>query len=259
LILGLVPPVLYLLANHSGMLLVQLGDLAFTLFAGSCSILAFLMIRRTGWHSRLGFMYAGMFASMLLIFSGSVVDCYYVFMLQVTVPSPSVADIFNFLGYACAAGAALQFLWYFRTAFTHWRYRLVPLIGLLVAGPNICLSHPNLAMQTPLIADATWLAYPVLDATLLVLAIMLLLLFSGGFVSSPWRWFAIGLIFITVADSAVGVGNIEGWSQFVQPLCLFYFWGYICLGLGFSLMPKPRRLHPLERDYHKAKFMQPVT
>lgn len=106
--------------------------------------------------------------------------------------------------------------------------------------------------------DATWLAYPLLDASLLTLSVMVLLLFKRGKVSSSWRWLAIGMVLITIADMAVGIGKIQGSGVLIQPFYLFYFWGYISIGLGFSLMPKFERLHPLESSYHKAKLVQPL-
>jgi hypothetical protein len=216
------------------------------------------MVKKVGAHGRLGLMLVGMSMSMLLIFLGTVTDGIYVILLHATTPFPSVADALNFLGYASAAISGLQFLWYFREAFGGWRYRMAPFLGMLVAGPDLVLSHPSMATGIPVIVVATWLAYPVLDGILMVLAIMMFLLFSGGILSSPWLWLAVGLALITIADSVIGIGNVRGWGQFVQPFYLFYVWGYVCLGLGFSLVSGLERLRPLERDYHEAKFMKPV-
>jgi hypothetical protein len=216
------------------------------------------MLVKLGADGRLGIMRVGMFTSMLLVFLGAVADGIYVIILRAAVPVPSVEDGLNFLGYASAAMSGLQFVWYFRAAFGEWRYKLPLFLGVLVAGPDFILSHPSMATHMPLAVDATWLAYPILDGVLVVLAIMMLLLFNNGILSSAWRWLAVGLILITIADVIVGVGNVQGWVEFVQPFYLFYLWGYICLGLGFSLMPELERLHPLERDYHTAKFMRSV-
>ena len=257
LVLSLGLPVFYAIAQYEGVLSAQLFDITFMLFTGSCTLLAFMMVKKIGWHGRLGLTYVGMFTCMLLIFLGAVTEGIYVIILGVATPVPSVQDTLDFLGYASVAIAGLQFLWYFRAAFSEWRYKLVPLLGVLVACPNFILSHPSMATQMPLIVDATWLAYPILDGVLVVLAVMMLLLFSGGILSSSWPWLSVGMILITIADVIRGIANLQGWSQFLQPFYLFYPWGYICLGLGFSLMPRLERLHPLEQDYHKAKFMQP--
>jgi len=66
------------------------------------------------------------------------------------------------------------------------------------------------------------------------------------------------MVLITIADMAVGIGKIQGSGVLIQPFYLFYFWGYISIGLGFSLMQKFERLHPLESSYHKAKLVQPL-
>jgi len=258
LILATALPVLYIIIQTSGTLLIQSADTAFVLFTGACTILAFMMIMKMGARGRLGLMHVGMFTGMLLVFLGTLATGIYAIVLRTPTPVPSVADILNFGGYASAALATLQFLWYFRAGFSKLQFKLTPFLGALVAGPNLILSHPNLATQTPLIVEGTWIAYPLLDGFLVVLAVMVLLLFNEGIVSSCWRWLAVGMILITLADAVIGIGNVQGWSQFVEPFNIFYFWGYICLGLGFSLMPRLERLHPLDRDYHKARIMQPL-
>jgi len=239
------------------MLSTQLGAIMFILFTGSCTILAFTVLKKVGVHGRLGIMNVGMFTGILLVFLSALTEGVYASILHIATPLPSTADTLNFLGYASAAIGVLQFLWYFRAAFNDWRFRLIPLLGVLVAGPNLVLSHPSMTTQD-LLVDATWLAYPILDAFLVVLAVMIFLLFSDGIFSSAWRWLAIGVMLVTIADAIIGVGNIQGWNQIVQPFYLFYFWGYICLGLGFSLMPRLERLRSLEPDYHTTKFMKTV-
>jgi len=256
LVLGLALPAIYIIAQSSGTLSAQLVDVVFMLFTGSCTVLAFIMILKVGAHGRLGLLHVGMFTCMLLIFLGAVTSSIYTIILGVLAPFPSVADALNFLGYASVAIFGLRFLWYFRSAFSELQFKLTPLLGVLVAGPKLILTHPSLTTQVTPVAEATWLAYPILDGLLVVLAVMVLLLFNEGKVSSSWRWLAVGMALITIADVIIGIGNIQGWSQLVQPFYLFYFWGYICIGLGFSLTPKFERLQPLEPDYHKAKFMR---
>ena len=246
LVLSFALPILYAIAHWANILSTQLAATMFILFTGSCAILAFTIVKRAGANGRLGLLHVGMFTGILLIFLGAVAAGIYAIIFRVVTPFPSVADALNFLGYAFAVLGGFQFLWYFRSAFSQWRFRLIPLLGMLVAGPNLILSHPTIAVHPFVIADATWLAYPILDGVLVTLAIMMVLLFSGGIISASWRWVAIGLILITVADTIVGAGNSLGWRQFVQPFYLFYFWGYICLGLGFSLMPSLERLQPFD-------------
>jgi len=248
-VLALALPILYAIAQYEGVLSIQSANIAFILFTGSCTILAFVIVKKVGTDGRLGFMHVGIFTCMLLIFLGFVTDGIYAIMLRAATPIPSVADALNFLGYASAAVAGLQFLWCFRAAFGQWQYKLVPVLGVLVACPHLILSHIIVATQMPLIVEATWLAYPILDGILVVLAVTMFLLFRGGIVSSSWLWLAIGMLLITVADIAAGVGNIQGLSQLLQPFYLFYFWGYICLGLGFSMMPGLERLENfMEQD-----------
>jgi hypothetical protein len=246
MVLSLALPIFFILAQDSGTLSPQLADITFILFTGVCALLAFMLVRRAGVDGRLGLMHLGMFTGMLLIFLGAVANGVYAMILQSAALFAPVADALNFLGYASAALGGFQFVWYFRTAFSEWRFKVVPLLGLLVAGRNLILLHPRVATQLPLILDANWFAYPILDGILVIMATMMLLLFSGGIVALSWRWLAMGMLLIAIADVTVGVGNSYGWGQLVRPFYLFYLWGYICLGLGFSLMPSLERLQTPE-------------
>jgi len=256
-ILSVMLPALYAIVRARDLLLVQVANTAFILFTGSCTILALMMTIRTGAHGRLGRMHVGLLTGMLLICLGALTDGVYAIEFGAPPASPSLADAFNFLGYAFAVLAIFQFLWYFRTMLSKLQLRLVPFLGALVAGPNLVLAQPNLA-STTLIATVTWLAYPILDGMLLMLGVMVVILFSKGILSSCWRWLAVGMLLITIADILIGIGHVRGWIEFVEPFYIFYLWGYICFGVGFSLMPKLERLHPLERDYHKTRLMRPA-
>jgi len=234
------------MAQDLGVLSAQLADITFILFTGVCALLALILVKKVGVGGRLGLMHAGMFTGMLFIFLGAITNGAYAFLFRSATLFSPVADALNFLGYVSAALGGVQFLWCFRAAFCKWRFKVVPVLGLLVAGRNLILFHPSVGTQLPLLFDANWFVYPMLDGMLVILALMMLLLFSGGIVSSSWRWLAVGLLLITIADAAVGLGNSYGWGEVVRPLYLFYLWGYICLGLGFSLMPRLERLQPLE-------------
>jgi len=246
LILSLALPIFFIIAQGRGALSAQLADITFILFTGVCALLAFMLVKKGGIDGKLGLMHVGMFAGMLLIFLGAVTNGLYGIILHSARLFPAVADALNFLGYASAALGGFQFLWYFRAAFGKWRFRMVPVVGLLVAGRNIILLHLIVGTQSPMIFDANWFAYPILDGMLVILAMMMVLLFKGGIVSSSWRWLAIGMLLITIADVTIGVGNSHGWGEGVRPFYLFYLWGYICLGLGFSLMPRLEKLQPLD-------------
>ena len=246
MILSLALPVLYVIAQDWGVFSAQLADITFILFTGVCALLAFMLVKRVGVDGRLGLMHLGLFTGVLLIFLGAVTNGAYAITLHSATLFPPVADALNFLGYASAALGAFQFLWYFRAAFDEWRFRAIPLLGVVVAGRNLILIRPIMAGQLPLIFDANWFVYPILDGVLVILATMMLLLFSGGILSSSWRWLAVGMLLIATADATVGIGNGYGWGQLVRPFYLLYLWGYICFGLGFSLMPRLERLQPLE-------------
>jgi hypothetical protein len=213
----------------------MLGDVAFILLSGGCVVLAYVSLRKMGWGGKFGVVNLGLFAGMVCVFLGDVTGGIYDILLKVTTPFPSVADGLYLIGYMIVSVAALQFLWFFRAAVRKVALKLIFLFGVFIVILSIVLVESNVVTSVPFVALEV--AYPVYDSFLFLLSIILLLLFRDGLISPPWRWLAFGMLLVGVAHFLNGVGSIEGWYSFPQPIDLFYLWGYISFGLGFSMQP----------------------
>lgn len=230
-------PGFFALAESWGKNFVTSVDVAFMLLSGSCAILAFVVIRRMGWRGKFGAVYLGLFIGMLLVFLGDICGGIYDSLWAVT-PFPSLADVFYFLGYVVAIVTMLRFLWFFRRAVDRERaFKLIVLFILFVGGLSVVFLISHSVAQVPVVAlDAL---YPILDGVSLTISFIMFSFFRSRFISPPWRWFALGTLLIGIAHFLNGLGTTEGWYTYPQPLDLFYLWGYVSFGLGFSIQTKP--------------------
>jgi len=208
------------------------------LLSGGCAVLAFVVVRQMGWRGKFGSIHFGLFLGILVVFLGNASDGIYDVTLRAT-PFPSISDVLYLLGYAVVTVTLLEFLWFFRKAVN--RKMMTKLIALLVISAGgltvvYLLSH----IMTRLPAVALDAAYPILDGFGVMLSVIMLVCFRSRFISPPWRWFALGMLLMGIGHFLNGLGNAEGWYSYPDPIDLLYLWGYVSLGLGFSMQTKPQ-------------------
>ena len=232
--------VFFAVAQSWGKGLVTSADAMFILLSGGCTVLAFVVVKKMGWRGKFGSVSAGFCIGMLLIFLGNVSDGIYDALRGAT-PFPSLSDVLYVLGYIVAFVTLLRFLWFFKNAIH--RRETLKLFVLFVLS-SICLSlvfvFSHKVTEDPVVVLSA--LYPLLDVFSIALSVMVLAFFRSRFFSPPWRWFALGVLLMGIGHFLNGLGNTEGWYSYPQPLDLFYLWGYVSLGLGFSIQANPATL-----------------
>lgn len=232
--------VLFAVAQSWGKGLVTCADGMFILLSGGCTVLAFVVVKKMGWRGKFGSVCAGFFVGMLLIFLGNVSDGIYDALWGVT-PFPSLSDVLYVLGYIVAFVTLLRFLWFFKNAIDRretMKLSLLFVLSSICLGLVFILSHK--VTEVPVLALSA--LYPLFDVFSIALSVMVLTFFRSRFFSPPWRWFALGVLLMGIAHFLNGLGNTEGWYTYPQPLDLFYLWGFVSLGLGFSIQANPEML-----------------
>jgi diguanylate cyclase len=220
---------------QSSELLAPLTDCAFVLASGFCSILVFLAIREWGFRGKFGVVYLGLFLGMLLWFLGDTAWTIYAIALQIEIPYPSFADILYLAGYVPIAAGIIQFLWTFRTGLRNERTFIALGVGILSIGLTYAfLIGPLVGSTEDFLTKSYDVAYPVLDSLLVVLAVFMFFLFSGGKMAGAWFWISLGLFLTALADMTFSLGTLQGWYFSGHPIELIQFWGYIALALGFD-------------------------
>jgi hypothetical protein len=231
--------VLYAVLQSQGFLLVELSDAVFVLVSGGTSVLALLVVLKRGFRGKFGAVNAGLFLVVFSWFLGETVWTIYELILETPVPYPSLADVFYLAGYLPAILGVAQFLSVFKKGLSELKLILASLSGLLIIGLTyVYLLNPLMVSETDLITKAFDIAYPSLDAILLILAIAMILVFEGATMANPWVWISLGLFLTALADISFSLGTLQGWYYSGHPIELLWLWGYLSLALGFDSQRK---------------------
>jgi hypothetical protein len=210
-------------------------DVIFSLTSGSVAILAFLAIRHWGFRGKFGLVHAGLFVGFFLWFLGDATWTIYETVLQVSIPYPSIADVFYLGAYIPIAVGIVQFVWTFRSALTRQRAFIALGVGLLFVGLTYAfLIGPLLMSAEGFLSKSFDVGYPVLDSMLVVLAVFMLFIFRGGKMAHAWVWISLGLLLSSLADISFSLGTLQGWYYSGHPMELIQFSGYICFALGLD-------------------------
>ncbi len=233
--IALLLAIFYFLAQPWEELLVPLTDFVFVIVSGFCAFLGWLVVRQWGLKGRFGFVYTGLFVAVLLWFLGETTWTIFEVVLRVPIPYPSVADVFYLAGYLPAAVGMMQFISFFGRDMKRPRVLAAGALGLVVVVVTFLLLIDRLIIAPmDLLTKIFDVAYPSLDALLLVLAVFMFFIVEGGSVAAPWFWMAFGLLLTAVADIAFSLSTLDGQYFSGHPIELLWLWGYICMGLGFG-------------------------
>jgi len=220
---------------QSSELLVPVTDYVTVLASGICAILAFLATRRWGIRGKFGIVHLGLFLGISLWFLGDTAWAIYENVLQISIPYPSLADVFYLAGYIPIAIVITQFLRSFGAGLKKQSVIIALAIGLLFLGLTYSLLiGPILVSTEDFLTKSYDVAYPVLDSILAVLAIFVFFVFRGGKIANAWFWLSLGLLLNALADIAFSLGSLQGWYYSGHPVELIQLWGYICLALGLE-------------------------
>jgi hypothetical protein len=225
---------IYALAQPLGAMLVLLSDTLSVLVSGSTSILALILVRKMGAGGKLGRVNLALFLAVFLWFIGELTWAIYEVGRGVDVPYPSYADIFYLAGYGPAIVAVYGFILIFRECLTELKAALSTITGLLIVGLTyVLLLDPIMNSSADMLTRAFDVAYPTLDAVLLILAVTMVMVFEGSRTATSWLYVSTGFLLTAFADIAFSLGTLEGWYFSGHPIELLWLWGYVAMALGF--------------------------
>lgn len=235
--------VFYVFVQQLPSIIVESTDILFVVISGGVSLYAFLVVAEMGrratsiphLEARLRSAYYGVFLTIVLWFLGETTWGIYEVVLGVSIPYPSIADIFYLAGYLPVLASTVTFMWIFRRNVTQARKVVTSLVGLAIIGlVFVFVLSPLSTSSSGTVTKAFDLAYPFLDAVLLVLVTLILGGMAGSTLAKPWAWIFAGLLSYSFADIMFSWGTLAGWYYSGHPIELLWLYGYLGLAIGFS-------------------------
>lgn len=208
-----------------------LSDLSINAAAAAALFFALLILYRQKFGGLHGKTYAAFAMGLSLWFAAEVVQTYYEIGSEEEVPFPSIADALWLLGYVpFGYHLFVTYRFFVKSARPHTLFVVLAttaaIFGSLV--PITILSSSLLADDIP--ALFVNVAYPTLDAALIVPAIMMFsILRKGKLGFIPWVLLAASILIIAAADSIFGYISATSPDSEIWGFSIFYLTGYLLM------------------------------
>jgi hypothetical protein len=203
--------------------------------------LSFSCMRRYGFRFRLNFEAVWFLFTLgtgLWTLAESTWACYY-FVLKVSIPYPSFADILYEGGYIPIIAALLGYLDTFHQALTRLRLGLAAIAVLVAVTLAFSFVLPvELGQSHPVITFLTDMTYPVLDLVLISLTILSLAIFIGGAIAKWWMIFGVASTLYVIGDEFFLYQVASGTYYNGSVDDLIFLLGYLTFALAFYIHRK---------------------
>ena len=164
----------------------------------------------------------------------------YALALGVSIPFPSLADVFWLVGYIPLFIALLWQAWPFRQLLVSRKQLVITLGMFLLALLLLIVTIPPILLQNQgLVAVSVSVAYPLLDTLLLTVAVPVFLIFRKGSYWRPALIVILGIVLQLVGDLAFNQSILAGTYYSGSPTDLVFDLSYLMLALGFYRAWKP--------------------
>ena len=204
--------------------------------AGSAFASALLCLKRYKFSLRRRFEAAWFFFAlgMGLWVVAEVTWAVYYFILDVTVPFPSVADLFYVGGYFPIVAGALLYIGVFKVALTPRRLiAALGIFGVAMALAMIFILPIEFTAGRSILLILVDLIYPVLDLSLVAVSAIALAIFYGGKLARWWVLFGFSAILYVVGDELFVYQTSVGTYYNGGVDDLIFLFGYLAFALAF--------------------------
>ena len=214
-----------------------LGDLIVPMVAAVAAGLALVVVYRQKVSGIFGRAYAALAAGLGLYFIAEVIWAYYSIGLGVEVPFPSLADVF----WTAAYGPFGYGLFTLSRLYSRRDKRGSHMKALFVMGVAVGAFSSYYVMQLILVSDlsepdagmalAIGVAYPIMDAILLIPALVAIISAGKGYLTSiPWIF--VSWLFTALADSLFGFTAVTSMAADVTIWNMYYVAAYLSMAAG---------------------------
>lgn len=205
-------------------------DIMYIFITGIFVVLTTLIVwrfRTTGSHGKAWLLFLGTAASWFIAETTWTV---YELVYNVN-PFPSIADVFYLMGYPFMFGFLIYYLKPVRRAAT--RKLIITAIGIsaTIAIPSIYMAYsfdPSVSLLENVLATA----YPIVDATVFVPALIGIVLFFRGEVNFTWSLICTGIFCSTIGDLGFQFTTFTNTYYTGHPVDIILIWSYILFSFG---------------------------
>ncbi len=199
---------------------------------GAAAALSLVVVSRQKVDGLFGRAYAALAAGLILWIIAESVWGYYELVLGMGAHTTSIADVFWIFGYGPFAYHLFSTARFFGKGLKKSTIVIVGAAAALFLAFYVetLVSVSELEGPDALVTMAVSIVYPVLDALLIVPAVLIVLNAGKGQLTSiPWIF--IGWILLVIADSLLGVAASAGMSE-VFHITMTYNAAYLCFAAG---------------------------
>jgi hypothetical protein len=210
------------------------GNVSVPVTAAVATGLAIIVVQRQKISGVFGRSYLGLAAGLVLYFIAEIIWGYYSIGLGVEVPFPSPADVFWLAAYVPFGYGLLKLANLY--AGRSNRTRSAVIISVIVASFSLFYIYELVLVSDLSSPDgraelAIGIAYPILDAILIVPAVMAVLSSGKGYLTSV-PWIFISWIFTAIADTIFGFTAVMGIAGELSIWNVFYNAAYLTMAAG---------------------------
>ncbi len=226
--------VLVTVSSYDEMTLVASADLSRTLTISSAAAMSLIVIVRQGITGIFGRAYLFLFIGIILWLLAEATWAYYELGLGIERPFPSTADAFWLAGYGPLGYHLFSMSRFYGRETRKLRTILVGISVAVFTGLYIlALSSVSELGEgsDALIGFAISTAYPILDAIIIVPAILTVMNAGRGLLTSiPWIF--ISLIFLWLGDTILGFTAVQNFAGDIIFVNFWYTIAYLTMAAG---------------------------
>lgn len=223
--------VTYIIVFEDQYATLVLSDLSINAAAAAALFFALLILYRQKFGGLHGKTYAAFAIGLSLWFAAEMLQTYYEIGSEEEVPFPSIADALWLLGYVpFGYHLFVTYRFFVKSAKPHTLFVVLATTAAVFGSivPVTILNSSLLVDDVP--ALFVNVAYPTLDAALIVPAIMMFSILRKGKLSSiPWVLLAASILIIAAADSVFGYISATSPDSEIWGFGILYLAGYLLM------------------------------
>ena len=208
-------------------------DISRIVTVGSAMAMSAVVVTRQGFSGLFGRTYMALAAGLVLWFMAESIWGYYEIVLHKENPFPSIADMFWLAGYGPFACYLFGLYKFYGKGTTAVKVAIVSVAaaafgGLYVQNIVAVSDLSDLGAIAPMMIS---IAYPILDALLIVPAVLVVMNAGKGILTAV-PWIFVSWIFTVVADSLLGFTAVQNFGGDLFIINMFYNAAYLCMFAG---------------------------